>query len=117
MPLSSDSSVPDPDRTPQPLPEIDEATAHKLAIEYCECGRKLLEIKEYDRAKSAYQTATEYDPKLAIAHSGLAQANYDLGNYSAALVAIDLAIDSSPRGITFYDRRATIIKALNQRSD
>jgi tetratricopeptide (TPR) repeat protein len=86
MPLSSDSSTPD-------FPNRDPNKATKLAVECCQRGSKLLEAKEYAEAQSVYKMAIEWNPQLAIAHSGLAQANYNLGDYSAALIAIDLAID------------------------
>jgi Tfp pilus assembly protein PilF len=51
-------------------------TSEKLAIEYCEHGRNLLEAREYTQAKSSYQVAIECDPKSSIAYSGLARTNY-----------------------------------------
>jgi tetratricopeptide (TPR) repeat protein len=109
MQFSSDSSTPDF------LPDRDAAT--KLAaVEYCELGRNLLAAQQYAPAKSAYQLAIDCDPKLAIAHGGYAQACYDLGEHAAALVAIDLAIAASPKGLDFYHQRTLIVQAVNNLS-
>jgi Tfp pilus assembly protein PilF len=51
-------------------------SSEKLALEYCEHGRNLLEAREYTQAKSSYQVAIECDPKSSIAYSGLARTNY-----------------------------------------
>jgi tetratricopeptide (TPR) repeat protein len=113
MPFPSNPLTPD-------LPIRAEDEANKLAIEYCQHGRQLLAAKEYIQAQSAYQLATVCNPKLAIAHSGFAQANYYLHYYSAALVEIDLAIllqssvinEDHAELIDCYYQRALIAKAL-----
>lgn len=103
------------------LPIIrDGEEANQLAIEYCQHGSQLLVAKEYIQAQSAYQFATVCNPKSAIAHSGFAQANYYLHNYSIALVEIDLAIllqnseaqEDRSKSIKFYYQHALIAKAL-----
>jgi tetratricopeptide (TPR) repeat protein len=88
-------------------------TSEKLAIEYCEHGRNLLEAREYTQAKSNYQVAIECDPKSSIAYSGLARTNYHLHDYAAALVAINIAIQYDDTRTDFYHQRALISKCLN----
>ena len=100
MHLSFDFATPN-------LPTPDERTKlSQLAIASCEHGRNLLEAREYAQAKSAYQVAIECDPKLAIAHSGLARVNYHLREDLAALVAINIAIESDDARTDFYHQRA-----------
>jgi tetratricopeptide (TPR) repeat protein len=107
MSMSFDSSIPE-----LPLPDRNAAT--KLAaLEYCELGGNLLAADKYAPAKSAYQLAIDCDPKLAIAHSGFAQACYNLGEYAVALLAIDLAIDLNPQELDCHDLRTLIVQALN----
>jgi tetratricopeptide (TPR) repeat protein len=105
MRSSSDLSTSD-------FPDWDGVAIKNLAVEYCKRGENQIEAKEYTQARSAYRIAIECNPKLAIAHSGMARANYHLGNYQAALVAINTAIDCDAR-IDFYYQRALITKALN----
>lgn len=108
MPFSADSSNPDfldPGR--------DTATK-SAALEYCQLGGDLIATKKYNPAKAAYQCAIDCDPTLAIAHGGLAIACYHLGEYPAAKVAIDLAIDLSPKGSDFYYQCDLIVQALNR---
>jgi tetratricopeptide (TPR) repeat protein len=105
-------TMPPSDRPTTPDPNWDRHTLQRLAVEYCELGDTFLATQDYDRAKSAYQIAIDYDPQLAIAYNGIARAEYFLGNYDTALMAIDLAIAHSPQ-IDFYDCRTLINNALN----
>jgi tetratricopeptide (TPR) repeat protein len=105
MRSSSDLSTSD-------FPDWDGVAIENLAVEYCKRGENQLEAKEYTQARSTYRIAIECSPKLAIAHSGMARANYHLGNYQAALVSINLAIDCDAQ-IDFYYQRALITNALN----
>ncbi len=88
-------------------------TSEKLAFGYCEHGRNLLEAREYTQAKSNYLVAIECDPRSSIAYSGLARTNYHLHDYAAALVAINIAIESDDTRTDFYHQRALISKCLN----
>jgi tetratricopeptide (TPR) repeat protein len=113
MRSSSDLSTSD-------FPDWDGVAIENLAVEYCKRGENQLEAKEYTQARSAYRIAIECSPKLTIAHSGMARANYHLGNYQAALVSINIAIagaDGKPfdcdAQIDLYYQRALITKALN----
>jgi tetratricopeptide (TPR) repeat protein len=74
------------------FPHWDKNTVHRLAAEYCEFGETLLASQDYIQARSVYQIAIDYSPQLAIAHNGIARAEYHLGNYSAALTAAHRAI-------------------------
>ncbi len=103
---------PSSDLSTSDFPDWDGVAIENLAVEHCKHGENQLEAKEYTQARSAYRIAIECNPELAIAHSGMARANYHLGNYQAALVSINLAIDCNAR-IDFYYQRALISKALN----
>ncbi len=94
------------------LPDWDTNTVHRLAAEYCEFGEILLANQNYHQARSVYQIAIDYSPQLAIAHNGLARAQYHLGNYRAALTAVNRAILYRPQ-IDFYYHRTLINNALN----
>jgi tetratricopeptide (TPR) repeat protein len=94
------------------LPDWDKNTVHRLAAEYCEFGETLLASQDYIQARSVYQIAIDYSPQLAIAHNGIARAQYHLGNYRAALTAVNRAISYRPR-IDFYYHRTLINNALN----
>jgi tetratricopeptide (TPR) repeat protein len=98
------------------FPDWDGVAIENLAVEYCKRGENQIEAKDYTQARSAYQIAIECSPKLAIAHSGMARSNYHLGNYQAALLSINIAIDCDAR-IDFYYQRALITKALNDEED
>lgn len=107
MSFSSNPSTPD-------LPISEQDTAKKLAaIEYCQLGDDLLAIKQYDSAQAAYECAIYCDPTLAIAYSGFARSCYHLSEYAAALIAIELAIDLSPKGIDYYYQRDLIVRSLS----
>ncbi len=88
-------------------------TVKKIAVESYQNGDELLDDGEYERAKSAYQIAIECEPKLAIAHSGLARAYYYLQDYPAALASCNLAIEYDLNCIDYYYQRALIAKALD----
>jgi tetratricopeptide (TPR) repeat protein len=103
---------PSSDLSTSDFPEWDGVAIENLAVEYCKRGENQIEAKHYTQARSAYRIAIECSPKLAIAHSGMARANYHLGNYQAALVSINIAIDCDAQ-IDFYYQRALITKALN----
>jgi tetratricopeptide (TPR) repeat protein len=95
------------------MPDRNWGSSEKLAFEYCEHGRNLLEAREYTQAKSNYQVAIECDPRSSIAYSGLARTNYHLHDYVAALVAINIAIEYDDTRTDFYHQRALISKCLN----
>ncbi len=103
---------PSSDLSTSDFPDGDGVATENLAVEYCKRGENQIEAKRYTQARSAYRIAIECSPRLAIAHSGMARANYHLGNYQAALVSINIAIDCDAR-IDFYYQRALISKALN----
>ena len=105
MPISFNLSTSD-------FPDWSGASVEDSAIQAYEHGCNLLAANDYLQAKSAYQIAIECNPKLAIAYGGISRAEYQLGNYQAALVAINIAIDSEAQ-IEFYYQRAIITKALN----
>jgi tetratricopeptide (TPR) repeat protein len=88
-------------------------TVKKIAVQSCQNGDKLLKDGEYEGAKSAYQIAIECEPKLAIAHSGLARAYYQLQDYPAALASCNLAIEYDLNcAVDYYYQRALIAYAL-----
>ena len=87
-------------------------TAQDLALKYCDRGNKSLAAKNYAQARSAYKIAIEWNPKLAIAHSGIAQVCECSQDYEGALVAYDLAIGCGPTQLDFYYQRALINKQL-----
>jgi tetratricopeptide (TPR) repeat protein len=87
-------------------------TAQDLAVKYCERGSNSLALKDYAQARSAYKVAIEWNPRLAIAHSGMAQVCYDVKDYEGALIAWDLAIDCDSNQLNFYYQRAVVNKAL-----
>jgi tetratricopeptide (TPR) repeat protein len=87
-------------------------TGKDLALKYCERGSKSLAAKDYAQARSAYKIAIEWDPQLAIAHSGTAQVCYQIQDYEAALVAWGLAIGCDSTQIDFYYQRALVHKVL-----
>ena len=87
-------------------------TAQDLALKYCDRGNKSLAAKNYAQARSAYKIAIEWYPKLALAHSGIAQVCECSQDYEGALVAYDLAIGCDPTQLDFYYQRALVNKQL-----
>ncbi len=103
-----------PNLSTSDLPEWNETTQAELAELYYQLGERLLAAKNYDRAKSAYQIAIEYQPNLASAYDGIARVECLLGEYRAALVAIDTAIFYHAR-IDYYYQRTLVIQSLTDR--
>ena len=93
-------------------PDAPSITAQDLALKYCDRGSKSLAAKNYAQARSAYKIAVEWNPKLAIAHSGMAQVCEYIQDYEGALVAWDLAIGCDPTQLDFYYQRALTNKIL-----
>ena len=87
-------------------------TAQDLALKYCDRGSKSLAAKNYAQARSAYKIAIEWNPKLAIAYSGIAQVCECSQDYEGGLVAYDLAIGCDPTQLDFYYQRALVNKQL-----
>ena len=87
-------------------------TSKDLALQSCNRASKSLAAKDYAQARSAYKTAIEWDPQLAIAHSGLAQVFYQIQDYEAALVEWNLAISIDRTQVDFYYQRALVCKLL-----
>jgi tetratricopeptide (TPR) repeat protein len=87
-------------------------TGRDLALTYCERGSKSLVAKDYAQARSSFKIAIEWNPKLALAHSGTAQVCYQIQDYEGALVAWDLAIGLDATQLDFYYQRALVHKAL-----
>lgn len=87
-------------------------TAQDLALKYCDRGSKSLAAKNYAQARSAYKIAIEWYPKLALAHSGIAQVCECSQDYEGGLVAYDLAIGCEPTQLDFYYQRALVNKQL-----
>ena len=87
-------------------------TATDLALKYCARGCKSLAAKDYAQARSAYKIAIEWNPQLAIAHSGMATICHHCQDYEGALAAWDLAIGYDPAPLDFYYQRALVNKAL-----
>jgi tetratricopeptide (TPR) repeat protein len=122
-------AVPTADRSEdlptQPLPTLEtrtsvtsaaecttSVTGRDFALQYCERGRKSLAAKDYAQARSAYKIAVEWDARLAIAHSGLAQVYTQVQDYENALLEWDLAIGIDRSQIDFYYQRALLSKLL-----
>ena len=95
------------------FPNWYEVAVQQLATEYCDRGHHLLIKKDYIDAIAAYEVAIECNPKLGLAYSGVARAEYQLGNYQSALMMINLAIGCDAQ-IDFYYQRALVTKALNE---
>ncbi len=87
-------------------------TTQDLALKHCERGKNALAKKDYAQARSAYKTAIEWNPQLAIAHAGMAQICYEVKDYETALAACDLAISCDSTQLNFYYQRAIVNKAL-----
>jgi tetratricopeptide (TPR) repeat protein len=87
-------------------------TAQDLALKYCERARNSLAIRDYAQARSAYKIAIEWNPKLAIAHQGMARVCDEVKDYEGALIAWDLAIGCDPNQLDFYYQRALVNKIL-----
>jgi tetratricopeptide (TPR) repeat protein len=97
---------------PQVVDDGPSITARDLALQYCDRGSKSLAAKDYAQARSSFKIAVEWNPKLAIAHSGTAQICYQIQDYEGALVAWDLAIGLDTTQLDFYYQRALVHKAL-----
>jgi tetratricopeptide (TPR) repeat protein len=98
-----------------PQPVVDDGpsiTAQDLALKYCERGSKSLAAKDYAQARSSFKIAIEWNPKLAIAHSGMAQICTQIQDYEGALVAWDLAIGLDATQLDFYYQRALVHKVF-----
>jgi tetratricopeptide (TPR) repeat protein len=87
-------------------------TAQDLALKYCERGSNSLAAKDYAQARSAYKIAVEWNPNLAIAHSGTAQVCYEVKDFEGALIAWNLAIGCDATQLNFYYQRALVNKVL-----
>ncbi|WP_310418585.1 tetratricopeptide repeat protein [Chamaesiphon sp. OTE_8_metabat_110] len=100
--------------TPAKAAQIDTSapsvTGKDLALKYCDRAKKALAAKDYAQARSAYKIAIEWDPTLAIAHSGAAEICYEIQDYEGALSAWDLAIKCDPTQLDFYYQRALVHK-------
>ena len=83
-----------------------------LVLAYCARGGLLLELKDYQQAGVDYTTALKLSPALAIAEGGLARVDYALGNYPAALILCNRAIQHDRQNLEFYHCRALINKKL-----
>jgi tetratricopeptide (TPR) repeat protein len=84
-------------------------------LAYCARAKSLIELKDYRQAETDYKNALRLVPALAIANGGLAQIYYQQRDYTAALAAINLAIQRDPTNIDFYYCRALINKKLGDR--
>ena len=93
-------------------PDAPSITAQDMALKSCRRGSKSLAAKDYARARSAYKIAIEWNPKLAIAHSGMAQVCEIVQDYEGALGAWNLAIQCDPQQLDFYYQRALVNKIL-----
>ncbi len=93
-------------------PDAPSITAQDLALKYCKRGSKSLAAKDYAQARSAYKIAIEWNPQLAIAHSGMAQVCDSVQDYEGALVAWNLAIQCDPSDLDCYYQRALVHKTL-----
>ncbi len=100
--------------TPAPVvnPQETSVTGKDLALQYCKRGSNSLAAKDYAAARSAYKIAIEWDPQLAIAHSGAAQVCFQIQDYEGALLAWDRAIALAPENLDFCYQRAAINKLL-----
>jgi tetratricopeptide (TPR) repeat protein len=87
-----------------------------LVLAYCARAGSLVELKHYQQAENDYKIALKISPALAIADGGLAWVYYRKGDYTAALVACNLAIQRDAENIDFYHCRALINKKLKDYS-
>jgi tetratricopeptide (TPR) repeat protein len=79
---------------------------------YCARGGSSIELKKYTHAKTDYEQALKLSPVLAIADGGLARAYYGLGDYHAALIGYNRAIQHDSENLDFYYYRALVNKKL-----
>jgi tetratricopeptide (TPR) repeat protein len=83
-----------------------------FVLAYCARGGSSIEIEDYIQAETDYTTALKLSPALAVADGGLAKIYYERGDYSAALVACNRAIQRDSENLDFYHCRALINKKL-----
>jgi tetratricopeptide (TPR) repeat protein len=121
---------PSPDRSTPDFPSWDHNTVQRLAAEYCKLGDTLFASQDYLQARSVYQIAIDYSPHLAIAHEGIARAEYHLSKSSApnledlqldevefdrlALANFDLYIAAHPQDPDGYYYRGMYYEQLAQ---
>ncbi len=69
-------------------------------------------VKDYRQAEHDYTIALKISPALVVADGGLAQVYYELGQYSAALVSCNRAIQGDSENLDLYHCRALINQKL-----
>jgi len=73
--------------------------------------------KEYEKAMKEFKAATEKDPKMFQAHSGLGYTLRKTGDYDAALAAYNQALELEPHYSPAIEYRAEAYLGLNRVDD
>lgn len=82
------------------------SAAKTLADEYYNLGNSWFDLKKYDQASRAYQTALNWNPDLKIASLNLARTKAELGDPAAALALIEPLAESDPDNLVVAQYRA-----------
>ena len=80
--------------------------AKTLADEYYNLGNAWFDLKKYDQAARAYQTALNWNPDLKIASLNLARAKAELGDAAGALALVEPLASSDPHNLVVAQYRA-----------
>jgi len=75
-------------------------------------GRFLLQAKQHDAARAAWETAAAMDMTTALIHSDLADLLYDMGDINAAAHALDRAAEIAPTKQKFMNRKMRYLKKI-----
>jgi len=114
---SADDQGIDVEMTGPPVEEVidrsGEPDAEEKAMQLKEKGNQQLSIGHYLQAIGFYSEALEYRPDNAILLSNRAMAYIKVENYGLAILDADHAIQSDPKYVKGYYRRASANFALN----
>lgn len=75
------------------------ASGAALADEYYNLGNDFFDLKKYDKAARAYQTALKWNPELKIATVNLARTKAELGDTAGALALLGPVAESDPENL------------------
>ena len=82
------------------------APTKTLADEYYNLGNAWFDLKKYDQAARAYQTALGLNPDLKIATLNLARSRAELGDPAGALALVDPLASADPDNLVVAQYRA-----------
>jgi tetratricopeptide (TPR) repeat protein len=66
-------------------------------LSYSIRGAVLWEHKRFDDAINEYQKTIKYAPNIPLGYAGVAQCEYDKGEYQAALKSFEIALEKAPQ--------------------